>query len=48
MPSNVTSASSMPVARTHLKRDAGKTEDNLRNWVQLADVNVLPFHVDVG
>ena len=28
-------------ARTHLKRDAGNTEDNLCNWVQLIGVNVL-------
>ena len=31
----------MPGARTHLKRDAGNTENSLCNWVQLTGVNVL-------
>ena len=30
------------VARTHLKRDAGNTENSLCNWVQLIGVNFLP------
>ena len=37
-PSNNTSASGMPAARTHLKRCVGNTDDNLRNWVQLPGV----------
>ena len=40
-PSNVTSASGMSIARTHLKRNASNTEDSLCNWVQLTDVNLL-------
>ena len=40
-PSNVTSASGMPVERTYLKRNTGNAEDSLCNWVQLTGVNVL-------
>ena len=31
----------MPVAMTHLKRDAGNLKDSFYNWVQLIGVNVL-------
>ena len=37
----VTSASDAPVVSTNLKRDSGKTEDSLGDWIQLGDVNVL-------
>ena len=40
-PSNVTSPSGMPAARTHLKRGVGDTDDNVCNWVQLPGVNVF-------
>ena len=33
---------------THLKRDAGKTNDSLGNWVELAGVNVFSFYGDAG
>ena len=39
--SNVTSASDVSIASTHLKRDTGNTEDGLRDWVQPKGVNVL-------
>jgi hypothetical protein len=41
MPSSVTFASDLVVARTNLKCDASNTKDSLRNWVQLAGVNSL-------
>ena len=34
--------------KTHLKRDTGKTDDSLGNWVQLIGVNVLSFYGDAG
>ena len=47
-PWSVTSASSVPVASTNLKRDRGNTEDSLRNWIQLSGVNFLSLHVEFG
>ena len=31
----------MQVARTHLTRDSGNTEDSLCNWAQLIGVNIM-------
>ena len=49
-PRSLLSASSVPVTMTYLKRDAGKTNDSLGNWVQLAGVNdnVFAFCGDAG
>ena len=37
--SSITLLSGALIASTNLKRDAGETEDSLRDWVQLEDVN---------
>ena len=48
-PQTLLSASSSVLgARTHLKRDPGKTDDSLGNWVQLSGINIISFHGGVG
>jgi len=45
---SVTSASDTPVVSTNLKRNFGKTEDSLGDWIQLGDVNVLQVSIWVN
>ena len=47
-PSRVTSKSDVQAESTNLKRDAGNTENSLRNWVQLIGVNILLLLCEYG